>query len=103
MSTAPSNPLQVLQDPAVAASPLEKRVAFLRSKNLTQEEIDASLRRVGESPAAIQNAVIATSSGSPVPYTAGAPPYTSSYYAPQQQQPEFVFPSRSHLKTHTLT
>lgn len=34
-----------LQDPSVANAPLEKRIAFLQSKNLTQEEIDASLSR----------------------------------------------------------
>lgn len=38
----------VLQDPSVANAPLEKRIAFLQSKNLTQPEIDASLARSGE-------------------------------------------------------
>ena len=38
----------VLQDPSVAASALEKRIAFLKSKNLTQEEIDLALARAGE-------------------------------------------------------
>ncbi|KAB8338725.1 hypothetical protein FH972_021670 [Carpinus fangiana] len=37
-----------LQDPSVANAPLEKRVAFLQSKNLTQEEVDASLARAGD-------------------------------------------------------
>ncbi|KAF2167008.1 hypothetical protein M409DRAFT_22447 [Zasmidium cellare ATCC 36951] len=40
-----------LQDPSVASAPVEQRVAFLRSKNLTQDEIDASLARVGQAPA----------------------------------------------------
>jgi peroxin-14 len=39
-----------LQDPSVASAPIDQKVAFLRSKNLTQEEIDASLSRVGQSP-----------------------------------------------------
>ncbi|KAK7942827.1 uncharacterized protein PG986_011940 [Apiospora aurea] len=39
-----------LQDPNVAASPVENKLSFLRSKNLTQEEIDASLARVGIPP-----------------------------------------------------
>ncbi|KAJ6166700.1 hypothetical protein N7470_002147 [Penicillium chermesinum] len=39
-----------LQDPSVAASPIEKRVQFLQSKNLTQEEVDLALSRVGEDP-----------------------------------------------------
>ena len=38
----------VLQDPSVAASALDKRVAFLQSKNLTQEEIDVALARAGD-------------------------------------------------------
>ncbi|KAI9051258.1 hypothetical protein LZ554_005359 [Drepanopeziza brunnea f. sp. 'monogermtubi'] len=36
-----------LQDPSVAGSPIENRVAFLKSKNLTQEEIDTALARAG--------------------------------------------------------
>lgn len=38
----------VLQDPSVASSPVEKRVAFLQSKNLTQEEIDIAIARAGD-------------------------------------------------------
>ncbi len=54
----------VLQDPTVAASPVESRVAFLQSKNLTPEEVDAALARAsGETPP--------------------APSYSN--YAPQQQ------------------
>ncbi|OLN85118.1 Peroxisomal membrane protein PER10 [Colletotrichum chlorophyti] len=41
---------QFLQDPSVASSSIENRVAFLRTKNLTQEEIDAALARVGAQP-----------------------------------------------------
>ncbi|KAK1672922.1 peroxisomal membrane anchor protein conserved region-domain-containing protein [Colletotrichum godetiae] len=37
----------VLQDPSVASSSIESRMSFLRTKNLTQEEIDAALSRVG--------------------------------------------------------
>ncbi|KAL8838757.1 MAG: hypothetical protein Q9170_002006 [Blastenia crenularia] len=38
-----------LQDPSVIGSPLDKRIAFLQSKNLTQEEIDVALARAGDS------------------------------------------------------
>ncbi|MCJ1250202.1 peroxisomal membrane protein pex14 [Trapelia coarctata] len=38
----------VLQDPSVAASPIDKRKAFLQSKNLTDEEIELALARAGE-------------------------------------------------------
>lgn len=41
----------VLQDPSVAASPVDKRIAFLQSKNLTQEEIDISLARAEDGSA----------------------------------------------------
>jgi peroxin-14 len=57
-----------LRDPSVASSPLDKRIAFLQSKNLTQEEIDVSLARAGdETPAATQ-------------------PPNAPYYPPPQQQ-----------------
>lgn len=36
-----------MQDPSVSASPLESRIAFLQSKNLTPEEIDVALARAG--------------------------------------------------------
>ncbi|KAJ5239821.1 Peroxisomal membrane anchor protein (Pex14) [Penicillium chermesinum] len=58
-----ANREKVLQDPSVAASPIEKRVQFLQSKNLTQEEVDLALSRVGEDPSA---AAVATAS-SPAP------------------------------------
>ncbi|TVY28112.1 Peroxisomal membrane protein [Lachnellula hyalina] len=46
----------ILQDPSVAGSPIENRVAFLQSKNLTQEEVDTALARAGgESPPAPAN------------------------------------------------
>ncbi|KPI41114.1 Peroxisomal membrane protein PER10 [Cyphellophora attinorum] len=39
-----------LRDASVASSPVEKRIEFLKSKNLTQEEIDVSLARAAEDP-----------------------------------------------------
>ncbi|KAI4109387.1 MAG: hypothetical protein L6R37_000544 [Teloschistes peruensis] len=39
-----------LQDPSVISAPLDKRIAFLQSKNLTQEEIDVALARAGDPP-----------------------------------------------------
>ncbi|OIW25290.1 hypothetical protein CONLIGDRAFT_87427 [Coniochaeta ligniaria NRRL 30616] len=52
-----------LQDPSVASSPVENRIAFLQAKNLTHEEVNAALARA------------ASESGT-------APP---SYAAPPQQ------------------
>ncbi|KAJ5722545.1 hypothetical protein N7488_000580 [Penicillium malachiteum] len=61
-----NNPI-VLQDPSVASSPIEKRVAFLQSKNLTQEEVDLALSRVGEDPATAAAAAAAAGASSPAP------------------------------------
>lgn len=55
-----------LQDPSVASSPIEKRIEFLRSKNLTEEEVQLSLARAAD------------------PSTPPQPP-PSQYYPPQQQ------------------
>ncbi|KAJ5750060.1 hypothetical protein N7533_007088 [Penicillium manginii] len=74
-----------LQDPSVASSPIEKRVAFLQSKNLTQEEVDLALSRVGEDPAAAAAAAAAAT---------GAAPSSQSYpsqqvaYRPPPQSPQ---------------
>lgn len=39
--------VKFLVDPSVASSSLSNRIAFLKSKNLTQEEIDAALQQAG--------------------------------------------------------
>lgn len=62
-----SSAVTFLQDPSVASAPLEKRIEFLKSKNLTQEEIDLSLARASTDP-----------SQSP-------PPQNAPYYPPAQQ------------------
>jgi peroxin-14 len=60
-----------LQDPSTASAPLEKRIQFLESKNLTQEEIDLALARVGdEQPPSWQNA----------PYHPPPPQQQQNYY-----------------------
>ncbi|KAL8974681.1 MAG: hypothetical protein Q9197_001085 [Variospora fuerteventurae] len=64
-----SSAVSFLQDPSVTNSPLDKRIAFLQSKNLTQEEIDAALARAGDA-----------SSNPPPP-----PPPPQSYGYPTQQ------------------
>ncbi|KAJ5918936.1 hypothetical protein N7454_010080 [Penicillium verhagenii] len=63
-----------LQDPSVASSPIEKRVAFLQSKNLTQEEVDLALSRVGEDPAAAAAATAASPRASSSQQLAYRPP-----------------------------
>ncbi|RJE23554.1 peroxisomal membrane anchor protein [Aspergillus sclerotialis] len=59
-------------DPSVASSPVEKRVAFLQSKNLTQEEIDLALSRAGEDLSAASAA--ASSQSYPPPQQSYRPP-----------------------------
>lgn len=76
--------ISFLQDPSVAAAPVEQRVAFLRSKNLTQEEIDMSLARVGQ-------ATPAQASSSTQPYQYRQPPQHQQY-GYQQQQPYWTQP-----------
>jgi peroxin-14 len=64
-----------LQDPSVASAPIDQRIAFLRSKNLTQEEIDVSLARV---------------SGQAAPPPSQAyPRQQQQQYYPQQQQQQY--------------
>ncbi|KAF2787430.1 hypothetical protein K505DRAFT_316710 [Melanomma pulvis-pyrius CBS 109.77] len=60
--------ISFLQDPSVAGAPLEKRVAFLQSKNLTQEEIDLSLARAADD-----------AGHSPGPTSQAAPPTGYAY------------------------
>lgn len=64
-----SSAVNFLQDPSVATAPLEKRIEFLKSKNLTQEEIDLSLAR-------------AATDASAQP----APSQNTPYYPPTSQQ-----------------
>ncbi|KZF22495.1 hypothetical protein L228DRAFT_246797 [Xylona heveae TC161] len=53
-----------LQDPGVAASPIERRISFLQSKNLTSEEIAEALARTGEDPSTIPPPTDASSTSS---------------------------------------
>jgi peroxin-14 len=63
-----SSAVTFLQDPSVANAPVEKRIEFLKSKNLTQEEIELSLARAGNDSSLV------------------APPPNSQFYPPPQQQ-----------------
>ena len=90
------NLFTVLQDPSVASSPIEKRVAFLQSKNLTQEEVDIALSRVGEDPSAAAAAASSSSQGYSPPqqsvYRPPPPPQGYGYppYGQWQPPPEYV-------------
>lgn len=59
-----SSATSFLKDPKVQKAPLAKRIAFLESKGLTQEEIKEALSRAdGNAPQS--NEVVATSAGGP--------------------------------------
>ncbi|GJP90520.1 hypothetical protein CBS63078_3398 [Aspergillus niger] len=84
-----SSAVTFLQDPSVAASPIEKRVAFLQSKNLTKEEIDVALARAGEDPSTAAAAVAASSGYQSAPqqvvYRPPPPPAAGYGYPPYGQ------------------
>jgi peroxin-14 len=79
----------VLQDPSVASAPVEKRIAFLQSKNLTQEEIDVSLARASEDPSHPSSPTPQASTPSSYAYRQPPPPPAYGGYPPQGywQQP----------------
>ncbi|KAI5459244.1 peroxisomal membrane protein [Mariannaea sp. PMI_226] len=78
-----SSAAQFLQDPSVATSTVENKISFLRSKNLTQEEIDAALARAGgHAPPPPSAPYQPAPSGPPVPQQ-----YFQSY-PPQAWQPQ---------------
>lgn len=89
----------VLQDPTVASAPVEQRIAFLQSKNLTQEEIDVSLARVGSEPAP-SSTNISSQSPQNYPYQQapayrqGPPPQYGGYQNGPWQQPPPDLPRR---------
>ncbi|OTA80601.1 hypothetical protein M434DRAFT_401680 [Hypoxylon sp. CO27-5] len=70
-----------LQDPNVASSPTDNKLSFLRSKNLTQEEIDAAFARSGTPTSSYSS-----SPAPPTRSTAPVPPQ-QQYYGQYQTQP----------------
>lgn len=72
----------VLQDPSVASAPLEKRIAFLQSKNLTQEEVDISLARAAEDHSL---GAVSPQSSTPPSNVYRSPPAARAYGGPPAQ------------------
>ncbi|KAH8732563.1 peroxisomal membrane anchor protein conserved region-domain-containing protein [Phaeosphaeriaceae sp. PMI808] len=82
----PPNLSIVLQDPSVASAPVEKRIAFLQSKNLTQEEVDVALARAaGEDP----------SQPAPPPQQTSPPP-NYAYNRPPPAAPAYGYPPQGY-------
>ncbi|KAH6640513.1 peroxisomal membrane anchor protein conserved region-domain-containing protein [Chaetomium tenue] len=86
--------VKFLQDPSVASSPVEKKVAFLQAKNLTQEEVSAALARAA-APAPAQGYAPQSASSA-----VAQPPQYYGQYPPQyppygwQQPPPQPVPRR---------
>lgn len=71
-----------LQDPKVADAPIAKRIAFLESKGLTQDQVTIALQKAQQQP-------------STAPTTASSAPYTPPIpYASYQQQAPPPLPQR---------
>lgn len=82
-----------LQDPSVASSPVENRIAFLQAKNMTPEEVSAAMARAGQDSGAAMALYPAPASGAPPPgasQPAQGQPYYGRYpsYAWQPPPPE---------------
>ncbi|KAL4928418.1 putative peroxisomal membrane anchor protein (Pex14) [Aspergillus undulatus] len=80
-----SSAVTFLQDPSVASAPIEKRISFLQSKNLTKEEIDVALARAGEDPS-----VAAATSSSAQGYQ--SPPQQVVYRPPPPPPQGYGYP-----------
>ncbi|KAM0241656.1 hypothetical protein ACHAPO_001347 [Fusarium lateritium] len=79
--------IQFLQDPSVASSSVESRISFLRSKNLTQEEIDVALSRTGGSAPAAPSASFPSAPAGPPPGQQYYPPYPQHAWQPPPPPP----------------
>lgn len=77
--------ISFLQDPSVASAPLEKRIAFLQSKNLTQEEVDVSLARAAEADGS-----------QPPPPPQSSPPPSYAYNRPPPAAPSYGYPPQGY-------
>jgi len=83
----------VLQDPTIASTPVEKKIAFLQAKNLTPEEVNAALTRVGQHPAPPPAYSQAVTHQPPQPFY-NNPSYPQQYPYGWQQNPQQQTPPR---------
>jgi len=82
-----------LQDPTIASTPVEKKIAFLQAKNLTPEEVNAALTRVGQHPAPPPAYSQAVTHQPPQPFY-NNPSYPQQYPYGWQQNPQQQTPPR---------
>ncbi|KAI1631368.1 peroxisomal membrane anchor protein conserved region-domain-containing protein [Biscogniauxia mediterranea] len=81
-----SSAVTFLQDPNVATSPIENKLSFLRSKNLTQEEVEAAFARTGSAPPPASTPVTSAPSQQ-LSRAVQSQPQPQPYYSQYQQQP----------------
>ncbi|KAI0602143.1 peroxisomal membrane anchor protein conserved region-domain-containing protein [Biscogniauxia sp. FL1348] len=81
-----SSAVTFLQDPNVATSPIENKLSFLRSKNLTQEEVEAAFARTGSAPPPASTPVTSAPSQQ-LSRAVQSQPQPQPYYGQYQQQP----------------
>ena len=78
-----------LKDPQVGGSPLTKKVEFLESKGLNQEEIEEALKRANDNSTTTSSSSSSSSvASSNLSNTTSSPSYQSQQ---QQQQQQFYF------------
>ncbi|KAI0011511.1 peroxisomal membrane anchor protein conserved region-domain-containing protein [Xylariaceae sp. FL0662B] len=77
-----------LQDPNVVSSPIENKLSFLRSKNLSQEEIDAAFARTGISPAPAATSQPASGPIQQQPYQGQYQPQPYGWQPPPPEPPK---------------
>lgn len=82
-----------LQDPKVADAPLAKRIAFLESKGLSSEQVQAALQRAQDVQTGNLNTV-PTSSTSQAAYVPSRPVTSYGTYQPMQQLQPPPLPQR---------
>lgn len=80
-----------LKDPNVALSPLNKKVEFLESKGLNEQEIEEALKRANNASSSSSSNSTPSQSSSLTPagsYPQGPPPVPYDYYGMAPQPPE---------------
>ncbi|KAK2749274.1 peroxisomal membrane protein pex14 [Onygenales sp. PD_40] len=83
-----SSAISFLQDPSVSSAPIDKKIAFLQSKNLTQEEIDAAFSRIGEDTSSVAQSSSQSTAVQQAPGYRPPQQYAQNYgYPPGQWQP----------------
>lgn len=82
-----------LRDPGVASSPLNKKIEFLQSKGLNEQEIEEAMKRASAEPASSASLSTSATATGPTTYQAASqnsvpPPLPYDYYGLAPPMPE---------------